>query len=215
VGYAVPEEFGRLVAFLRKRVAGIEAAVLSVHCHDDLGLATANSLAAVRAGARQVKCTMNGIGERAGNAALEEVVMALETRKDLFGLHTGIRCECLYETSRLLTSITGIGVQPNKAIVGANAFSHESGIHQDGLIKRRETYEIMTPRSVGRGETRFVLGRHSGVHAVRDRLRKMGHVVTPEEAHRVLSRVKELAASKGEVVDEDLEMILHRDGPRS
>ena len=210
VGYAVPDEFGRLVAYLLGSVADIDRVVLSVHCHDDLGLATANSLAAVRNGARQVKCTINGIGERAGNAALEEVVMALETRRDLFGLRTGVKSEHLYETSRLLTSITGIGVQPNKAIVGANAFAHASGIHQDGLIKRKETYEIMTPQSVGRGETRLILGRHSGSHAVRDRLLKMGYVLTREEADRVCARIKEFAASRKEVMDEDLEAILHR-----
>ena len=211
VGYAAPDEFGRLVAYLLGSVAGIDRVVLSVHCHDDLGLATANSLAALRNGARQVKCTINGIGERAGNAALEEVVMALETRRDLFGLRTGVKSERLYETSRLLTSITGIGVQPNKAIVGANAFAHASGIHQDGLIKRKETYEIITPRSVGRGETLLILGRHSGSHAVRDRLLKMGYVVTVEEADRVCARVKEMAASRKEIIDEDLETILHRE----
>ena len=162
VGYAVPDEFGDLVAHLVAHVSGMDRAVLSVHCHDDLGLAVANSLAAVRHGAGQVKCTVNGIGERAGNAALEEVVMALDVRKDSFKCTTNVRTEQIRESSRLLTRVTGIPVQPNKAIVGANAFTHESGIHQDGLMKKKITYEIIEPRSVGEAGTRMVLGKHSG-----------------------------------------------------
>ena len=175
VGYAIPEEFGELIATLYARVKNIRQAVISVHCHNDLGLATANALTAIKHGARQVECTINGIGERAGNSAMEEVVMALKTRKDLYGLETGIKTEYIHQASRLLTQITGIPVQPNKAIVGANAFAHESGIHQDGLIKEKTTYEIMTPQSVGISETLFVLGKHSGRHAIAERLREMGY----------------------------------------
>ena len=176
VGYAVPEEFGALVVFLLDHVRNIDGVLLSVHCHDDLGLAVANTLAAVKNGARQVKCTINGIGERAGNAALEEVVMAIETRKNYFDAATGVRTEHIYETSQLLTQITGIPVQPNKAIVGANAFAHESGIHQDGLLKEKSTYEIIMPQSVGAPETKFVLGKHSGRHAMEEHLKKIGYV---------------------------------------
>ena len=184
VGFAVPGQFGRLVAYLRRQLKGQEDIALSVHCHDDLGLAVANSLAAVRNGAGQVKCTVNGIGERAGNAALEEVVMALETRKDYFCARTGVETTRIYETSRLLTSITGIAVQPNKAIVGLNAFAHGSGIHQDGLIKEAGTYEIMRPQSVGVAASRLVLGKHSGRHAVRVCLERLGYVLTDERARR-------------------------------
>jgi 2-isopropylmalate synthase len=208
VGYAVPDEFGALIAYLMKNVGGVDQAMLSVHCHDDLGLATANSLAAVRNGARQVKCTINGIGERAGNAALEEVVMALETRKDFFGLQTGIKTEHIYETSCLVSRIAGIPVQPNKAVVGANAFAHESGIHQDGLIKEKATYEIMTPQSVGRAEAQLVLGKHSGRHAMKEHLRKMGYVLTQQQLDGVTARFKEFADRNKEILPGDLKSIV-------
>ena len=208
VGYAIPEEFGELIATLYAKVKNIRQAVISVHCHNDLGLATANALTAIKHGARQVECTINGIGERAGNSAMEEVVMALKTRKDLFGLETGIKTEYIHQTSRLLTQITGIPVQPNKAIVGANAFAHESGIHQDGLIKEKTTYEIMTPQSVGISETHFVLGKHSGRHAIAERLREMGYNLSEEELNRVFFHFKELADVKKEVFDEDREAIV-------
>ena len=215
VGYAIPEEFGDLIATLFRRVKNIHQAVVSVHCHNDLGLATANALAAVKNGARQVECTINGIGERAGNSAMEEIVMAIKTRKDLFGLRTGIKTEYIHQSSRLLTQITGIPVQPNKAIVGANAFAHESGIHQDGLIKEKTTYEIMTPQSVGILETRIVLGKHSGRHAIADRLRAMGYGLTEEEINRIFVHFKELADVKKEVFDEDLEAIVYEESSRS
>jgi 2-isopropylmalate synthase len=208
VGYATPDEFGGLIRQIRSRVRGIEGVILSVHCHNDLGLAVANSLAAVRAGARQVECTINGIGERAGNAALEEVVMALETRTDHFGVRTGVRTEFIYPTSRMVSRITGIPVQPNKAIVGANAFSHESGIHQDGILKDKSTYEIMKPESVGWGQTSLVLGKHSGRHALKDRLKKLGYELTPEDLDRVFQRFKALADRNKDVYDEDLEAIV-------
>ncbi len=211
VGYAVPDEFGALISFLMKNVSGIKHAVLSVHCHDDLGLATANSLAAVRNGARQVKCTMNGIGERAGNAALEEVVMALHTRKDFYGLSTGIRTEHIYETSCLVSRIAHIPVQPNKAVIGANAFAHESGIHQDGIIKEKSTYEIMTPQSVGRAETPLVLGKHSGRHAMKEHLRKMGYVLTQQQLDGVTARFKELAGRNKEILPGDLKSIVREE----
>ncbi len=215
VGYAVPDEFGDLIATLFRRVKNIRRAVISVHCHNDLGLATANALAALKNGARQVECTINGIGERAGNSAMEEVVMAIKTRKDLFDLWTGIRTEYIHQTSRLLTQITGIHVQPNKAIVGANAFAHESGIHQDGLIKEKITYEIMTPQSVGISDTHIVLGKHSGSHAIADRLRALGYALEDEQIQRVFVRFKELADVKKEVFDEDLESIVYEEASRS
>lgn len=211
VGYIMPDEFGKMIAYLFKKVKNIKKAVISVHCHDDLGLAVANSLAAVKNGARQVECTINGIGERAGNAAMEEVVMALATRRDFFGFSTGIKTENIYQTSRLLSHITGIAVQPNKAIVGANAFSHESGIHQDGLIKEKITYEIMTPQSVGISGTHLVLGKHSGRHAVSDHLKKMGYKLTADDVKKVFVRFKELADVKKEIFDEDLEAILYEE----
>jgi 2-isopropylmalate synthase len=214
VGYAVPGEFGGLIAMLFSRVPNIRQAVISVHCHNDLGLATANALAAVTNGARQVECTINGIGERAGNSAMEEVVMAIKTRKDFYGLHTAIKTEYFHQASRLLTQITGIIVQPNKAIVGANAFAHESGIHQDGLIKEKTTYEIMTPQSVGISDTHIVLGKHSGRHAISDRLKKMEYALTEEEINKIFVRFKELADIKKEVFDEDLESIVYEESSR-
>ena len=214
VGYAVPDEFGALIAYLMKNVSGMDQAVLSVHCHDDLGLATANSLAALRNGARQVKCTINGIGERAGNAALEEVVMALQTRKDFFGLRTGIRTEHIYETSCLVSRITGIPVQPNKAVVGANAFAHESGIHQDGLIKEKTTYEIMTPQSVGIPASRLTLGKHSGRHAINERLKKLGYALTAQELDRITLLFKARADRKKCISEDDLMAILGEEALR-
>lgn len=208
VGYAVPDEFGSLIAYLFANVKNIDDAIVAVHCHDDLGLAVANSLAAVKQGARQVECTINGIGERAGNAAMEEIVMAIQTRKDLFGLYTKIKTEQIYKTSRLLTQITGVPVQPNKAIVGANAFAHESGIHQDGLIKEKITYEIMTPQSVGISDSHIVLGKHSGRNAISHHLKKMGYVLSEEQITKMAARVKELADIKKDIYDEDLEVIL-------
>ncbi len=211
VGYAIPEEFGELIAYLVDRVPNIKKAVISVHCHNDLGLAVANSLAAIRNGARQVECTINGIGERAGNAALEEIVMALQTRKDFFSFQSRVKTENIYQTSRLLSMITGIAVQPNKAIVGANAFSHESGIHQDGLIKEKSTYEIMTPQSVGISDTTLVLGKHSGRHSVSEHLKKLGYNLSKEDLNKVFNRFKELADLKKEVFDEDLEIIVNEE----
>jgi len=208
VGYAMPDEMGGLIGYLFEKVPNINDAVVSVHCHNDLGVAVANSIAGIKRGARQVECAVNGIGERAGNTSLEEIVMALETRKDIFGFHTGINTRHLYRTSRLLTDITGIPVQPNKAIVGANAFAHESGIHQDGLIKEKITYEIMTPESVGFTETHIVLGKHSGRHAVKERLKKMGYNLKDDELNKVFARFKEVADLKKEIFDEDLEEII-------
>jgi len=211
VGYTVPEEFESLIAFLFKRVKNMGDTIISVHCHNDLGLAVANSLAAIRAGARQVECTINGIGERAGNTAMEEIVMALATRKDLFGLSTQIKTDQIYKTSRLLTQITGIPVQPNKAIVGANAFAHESGIHQDGLIKEKITYEIMTPQSVGISDSHIVLGKHSGRAAISQHLKKMGYLLNEDQINRVAAKVKDLADVKKDIYDEDMEAILYEE----
>jgi len=201
VGYALPHEYGDLVKRLSQDVPGV---VLSVHCHNDLGLAVANSLAAVRAGARQVEATINGIGERAGNTSLEEFVMALRVRKEDLGLDLGIRTEEITRTSHLLSSITGVWPQPNKAIVGRNAFAHEAGIHQHGVLKNPLTYEIMTPASVGAGESHIVLGKHSGKHAVAARLRSLGLALTSEEVDAVTGKVKELADRKKFVYDEDI-----------
>ncbi len=211
VGYTMPDEFGELIAYLFQNVKNIGNAIISVHCHNDLGVAVANSLSALKHGARQVECAINGIGERAGNASLEEVVMSLETRKDLFGLHTNIKTEQIYHSSRLLIDITGIPVQPNKAIVGANAFAHESGIHQDGLIKEKATYEIMTPQLVGVSDTHIVLGKHSGRHAMKEHLKKMGYDFGDEEVGKIFKRFKELADVKKEIFDEDIEAIISDD----
>lgn len=208
VGYAMPEEFGALIKGIKDKVRNIDKAVISVHCHNDLGLAVANALAAIRNGAEQIESTINGIGERAGNCSMEEVVMALRTRKDFFGAETKVRTEEITRSSRLVTKITGIQVQPNKAIVGANAFAHESGIHQDGLLKERTTYEIMTPESVGLLKTHLVLGKHSGRHAFRDRIKDMGYELSDEDLNKAFERFKRLADQKKEVFDEDLEAIL-------
>jgi len=198
------------------RVPNIDQAIISVHCHNDLGLAVANSLAAVQAGARQVECTINGIGERAGNAAMEEVVMALKVRRDCFGgIDTNIDATQITPASRLLSAITGINVQPNKAIIGANAFAHESGIHQDGMLKAQETYEIMTPESVGQTKTELVLGKHSGRHAFADRLASLGVNLEGDELNRAFLRFKDLADVKKQVFDEDLLAIVDEEITRS
>jgi 2-isopropylmalate synthase len=208
VGYSTAEEFGALIKGIRDKVRNIDKAVISVHCHNDLGLAVANVLSAIRNGAEQVECTVNGIGERAGNCSMEEVVMALRTRKDFFGADTRITTEEIMRTSRLVTKITGITVQPNKAIVGANAFAHESGIHQDGLLKERTTYEIIRPESVGLVKTSLVLGKHSGRHAFRDRLKQMGYDLSDDDLNKAFERFKHVADQKKEVFDEDLEAIV-------
>lgn len=209
VGYAIPHQYGAMIGSLLERIPNADKAVFSVHCHNDLGLAVANSLAAVVAGARQVECTINGLGERAGNAALEEIVMAIKTRHDLLGVHTHIDTPHLLSTSRMVSSITGFPVQPNKAIVGANAFAHESGIHQDGVLKHRETYEIMSAQSVGWNANRMVLGKHSGRNAFRTRLEELGIVLTGEaELNAAFARFKELADKKHEIFDEDLQALV-------
>jgi 2-isopropylmalate synthase len=208
VGYATPGHFGTLIRYLFAHVPNIADAIISVHCHNDLGLAVANSLAAVENGARQVECTINGLGERAGNAALEEIVMALKTRHDVFNATTKIRTEKLFPISRLVATLTGIHVQRNKAIVGQNAFAHEAGIHQDGILKERTTYEIMRPADVGIGKSELVLGKHSGRHALRDRLVAMGFALTDEQLNDAFDRFKALADKKKEIFDEDLEAIV-------
>ncbi len=208
VGYTIPYEFAGLIRLIRNRVPNIDRATISVHCHNDLGLAVANSLAAVFEGAGQVECTVNGIGERAGNASMEEVVMALRVRKDFFNADTNIRAEEITKASRLVSSITGFVVQPNKAIVGANAFAHESGIHQDGLLKEKQTYEIMTPASVGLTEHKMVLGKHSGRHAFLAKLTEMGYTLKEEEIDTTFERFKKIADQKKEIFEEDLEAIV-------
>jgi 2-isopropylmalate synthase len=209
VGYTFPEHFGRLVKTLRERIPNSDKVVWSVHCHNDLGLAVANSLAAVLAGARQVECTVNGLGERAGNAALEEIVMAVRTRQDIFPCETAIDATQIVPASRLVSGITGFPVQPNKAIVGANAFAHESGIHQDGVIKSRDTYEIMRAEDVGWNANRLVLGKHSGRNAFRQRLQELGIVLDSEEAlNAAFKRFKDLADKKHEIFDEDLHALI-------
>ncbi|MDP2689304.1 MAG: 2-isopropylmalate synthase, partial [Deltaproteobacteria bacterium] len=208
VGYALPCSFGALIKGIRENVPGIDRAVISVHCHNDLGLAVANSLEAAINGARQIECTINGIGERAGNASLEEIVMIFKTRKDILGLETGIASEQIYPASRLVSSITGIMVQPNKAIVGDNAFAHESGIHQDGLLKDKTTYEIMRPESVGLSRSTLVLGKHSGRHAFKTRLTELGYDISGEQLDKAFERFKVLADKKKEVFDEDIEAIV-------
>lgn len=208
VGYAVPHEFGELIAYIRKNVPNIDKAIISVHCHNDLGLATANSIAAIHNGARQVECTINGIGERAGNASLEEIAMTLRTRKTSFTADTRIVSEKIYPTSRLITSITGVPVQPNKAIVGANAFAHESGIHVDGILKERTTYEIMTPETIGLSGSRMVLGRHSGRHGFADRCESLGYKLSKEEIDAAYEKFLEIADKKKEVFDEDIAAII-------
>jgi len=211
VGYSIPLEFGTMIKTIHEKVNNINKAVISVHCHNDLGLATANSLSAVLNGAGQIECTINGIGERAGNCSMEEVVMALRTRRDVFQADTRIHTEEIMRTSRLVTKITGISVQPNKAIVGANAFAHESGIHQDGLLKEKSTYEIMKPESIGLHATKLVLGKHSGRHAFKTRLKELGYVLTDEELNRTFERFKRLADQKKDIFDEDIEALISED----
>ncbi|MEW6536028.1 MAG: 2-isopropylmalate synthase [Candidatus Auribacterota bacterium] len=209
VGYAIPDDFASAIEYLYAHVPNIDKAIISVHCHNDLGLATANSLAAVKAGARQVECTINGIGERAGNCSMEEFVMALKTRKDFFGsLHTDINTKQILTASKMVSHLTGFVVQPNKAIVGDNAFAHESGIHQDGVLKERTTYEIIDPEEIGLSESKLVLGKHSGRHAFKDRLEQLGFSLDNEELDQAFERFKELADKKKSVFDEDLESIV-------
>ncbi len=215
VGYATPEEYSAMIAGIRENVPGIENVILSTHCHDDLGLAVANSLAGVRAGARQIECTINGIGERAGNASLEEVVMALHTRHQSFGVNTQINTRELTRSSRLVSSFTGMPVPPNKAVVGANAFAHESGIHQDGVLKHRMTYEIMSAETVGLDSNELVLGKHSGRHAFRDHVEQMGYTLTDEEMGQVFTRFKELCDKKKFVDDRDIEVIIAGEAQRT
>ncbi|PYM74051.1 MAG: 2-isopropylmalate synthase [Candidatus Rokuibacteriota bacterium] len=204
VGYAIPEEWFNRIMKIREHVKNSSKAVLSVHCHNDLGQAVANSLAAIRAGARQIECTINGIGERAGNASLEEIVMALKTRKDFFEIDTQVRTEEIFKSSRLLSSITGVHVQPNKAIVGENAFAHEAGIHQDGVLKEKLTYEIMKPEDIGRAANKLVMGKHSGRAALAARLRELGFDLDEGELGKAFKRFKDLADKKKEIFDDDL-----------
>ena len=208
VGYAIPQEFADLVKYVMAHTPNIHKAIVSIHCHNDLGLATANTLAAICAGARQAEVTINGIGERAGNTSLEEMVMALHTRPNYIPLSTNINTEQIYPTSRLVSMITGIIVQPNKAIVGANAFAHEAGIHQDGMLKNPMTYEIMKPETIGLSASKLVLGKHSGRHALRSHLKELGYDLSDEELQLVFKKFKELADKKKDIVDEDLEVIV-------
>jgi len=209
VGYAVPEEYGAMFTKVRESMGDPEGITLSAHCHDDLGLAVANSLAAVRAGVRQIECTINGIGERAGNASLEEVVVALAVRKDNFGVTTGIRLDQLFPASRLLTEITGAQVAPNKAVVGANAFAHEAGIHQDGIIKNPLTYEILSPQTVGVPNRSLVVGKHSGRHALRMTLKDLGYEASDAELAEIYGRVTTLADQAKQVRARDIVGIAH------
>lgn len=209
VGYNIPHQFGHLISQLIEKIPNSDKAIFSVHCHNDLGLAVGNSLSAVLNGARQVECTINGLGERAGNASLEEVVMAVRTRQDIFGCDTGLDTSQIMRCSRLVSSITGFPVQPNKAIVGANAFAHESGIHQDGVLKNRETYEIMRAQDVGWSNNRIVLGKHSGRNAFKTRLQELDiELSTEEELNEAFSRFKDLADKKHEIYDEDLQALV-------
>jgi 2-isopropylmalate synthase len=209
VGYAVPGEFGETIEYLMNNVPNINKAVISVHCHNDLGLAVSNSLSAVLNGARQIECTMNGLGERAGNASLEEIVMAMKMRKDIFrNITTNINTKGLYKTSKLVSKLTGIPVQPNKAIIGANAFAHESGIHQDGVLKKRVTYEIIRPQDVGFEGSKLILGKLSGRHAFSERLKKLGYSLSVKELDQAFSRFKDLADKKAKIFDEDLAAIV-------
>ncbi len=214
VGYTVPAEFTRLITTIRQRVRGIEKVTISVHCHNDLGLAVANSLAAIEAGARQVECTVNGIGERAGNAALEEIVMALRVRTDRLPFTTGVRADQICPTSQALSAILGFPVQPNKAIVGCNAFAHEAGIHQHGVLSNPLCYEIMTPESVGLPSNRIVLGKHSGRHALSRRYQELGYALDRAELDSVYQRFTELADRKKTIYDRDLISLLPRRGVR-
>ena len=208
VGYAIPSEFTDLITYIKANTPNIGKAILSVHCHNDLGLATANTLASIGAGAQQVEVTVNGIGERAGNTSLEEVVMALHARRNYLNCFTEINTKEIYPSSHLLAMITGIPVQPNKAIVGANAFAHEAGIHQDGVLKNKTTYEIMEPATIGLKANRLVMGKHSGRHAFKERLRGFGYDLSDREIDNLFQRFKELADKRKEIVDEDLEVLI-------
>ncbi|HUX48596.1 MAG TPA: 2-isopropylmalate synthase [Dehalococcoidia bacterium] len=208
VGYATPQEFGGLIQGIRDNVSDIGKAVISVHCHNDLGLAVANSLEAIRVGARQVECTINGIGERAGNASLEEIVMALKTRQDVFNLTTNIDTTQIYRTSRLVSELTGFSIQPNKAIIGANAFRHQAGIHQDGVLKKAITYEIIDPKSVGIPSSALVLSKVSGRHAFKERLSELGYTLSEEALNRAFQGFKEVADKKKEITDRDIESLI-------
>jgi 2-isopropylmalate synthase len=208
VGYALPTTYSETIQHVRKHVRGIDKVVVSVHCHNDLGLAVANSLAGVMAGARQVECTINGIGERAGNASLEEIVMAFKTRADVLRIGTGVRTERLYPTSRLVSQVTGLQVQRNKAIVGQNAFAHEAGIHQHGMLTHRETYEIMRPEDVGIAKSQLVLGKHSGRHALKERLVALGYQLTDAQVDKVFQDFKVLADKKKDIYDADIEALV-------
>lgn len=210
VGYSLPHEFHRLVKTLIDTVPGMEKVRFSVHCHDDLGLSVANSLAAIEAGARQVECTINGLGERAGNASLEELVMAMHTRSDIFPFHTGVKPALLSQASEMVAKASGFTVQPNKAIVGANAFAHESGIHQHGVINHPQTYEIIDPAAVGADGTRLVMGRHSGRHAFRDRLKKLGIDLGDNALEQAFSDFKAMTANQKQLSDDDIEKIARR-----
>ncbi|HHW70132.1 MAG TPA: 2-isopropylmalate synthase [Clostridiales bacterium] len=211
VGYMMPDEFGSLIADIRNNVPNIDKATISVHCHNDLGLAVANSLAAIKNGASQVECTVNGIGERAGNAALEEIVMAIKTRSDYLDYTTNINTEAIYRTSMLVSRLTGMHLQPNKAIVGSNAFAHESGIHQHGVLSHRKTYEIMTPESIGLKQSQMVLGKHSGRHAFEERLRELGYTsLDKKEIDEAFTKFKVLADKKKHVLDRDIEAIINQ-----
>jgi 2-isopropylmalate synthase len=207
-GYTLPEEYGGIFKYIRQNVKNIDKAILSVHCHNDLGLAVANSLSGLINGARQVECTVNGIGERAGNASLEEIVMAIKVRKDLLDFYTDIKTEEIFNTSRMVSSFTGIIVQPNKAIVGDNAFAHEAGIHQDGMLKDRNTYEIMSPQSVGFPKTKIILGKHSGKHGLKVRLSEIGYLLSETELNDVYEKFTALADKKKEIFDDDLRFIM-------
>lgn len=209
VGYSTPNEFGKLIKDIKENVNGIENVILSVHCHNDLGLAVANSLAAIENGAEQIECAVNGLGERAGNAALEEIIMALKTRNDIYKINLDVNTEKIYRLSSLVSHFTGVKVQPNKAIVGANAFAHESGIHQHGILTNRETYEIMTPESVGFKTNNMVLGKHSGRHAFENRVKELGYDILKEDIQEAFIKFKELADKKKEISDKDIEAILN------
>ena len=211
VGYSTPQEMAELITYLKEHVEGIENTDISVHCHDDLGMAVANTLACIKAGATQVECTVNGIGERAGNASLEEIVMALHTRRDFYEAETGINTRQIYNSSKLLSNITGVPIPPSKAIVGANAFAHESGIHQHGVISNAQTYEIMKSTDVGIPQNTMVLGKHSGKHALREKLASMGYELDDQEMENVFARFKDLADKKKNITGSDIEaLVLHR-----
>lgn len=209
VGYSTPNEFGKLIKDIKENVNGIENVIVSVHCHNDLGLAVANSLAAIENGAEQIECAVNGLGERAGNAALEEIIMALKTRNDIYKINLDVNTEKIYRLSSLVSHFTGVKVQPNKAIVGTNAFAHESGIHQHGVLTNRETYEIMTPESVGFKTNNMVLGKHSGRHAFENRVKELGYDILKEDIQEAFIKFKELADKKKEISDKDIEAILN------